>query len=497
MTIAKYFTSAVTGRWKRTTISFHVQSLRSFFSYASSRGWCAVGIAESIDAPRVYTHENLPQGPAWEDVKKLVTRVNGTSPVQIRSRCAILLCSVYGLRVGEVCCLRLEDIDWAEERISVRRPKQRKAQTYPLTTQVGNALLRYLKEVRPRRPHREVLLTLRRPYRPVSVGALSTMTRKLQKRLGLKLKRYGSHVLRHACATHLLAQGLTLKEVGDHLGHMSVAATRIYAKVDLVGLREVASLDVRPLVDCIQQCEQSAAPLYRIRRDPGSAGCWQPRAGRCRVKITHEIHEFILYKQSLGMTYKNRALKLTAFARLAGPVEMDAISPETVRRFLDAGRPVTAEWFNKFSALKMFFRFALSRGYATRNSLPLSQPKSPRQFRPYIYSVEEVQKMIRVVDNRHRGNWHLEPYTIRTLLLLLYGTGLRIGEAIRLQHRDVDLHDAILTVRETKFHKTRLVPVSSDLTGVLRGYFERKWKGLAPQPALRFWPPTMDALSRI
>ena len=194
------------------------------------------------------------------------------------------------------------------------------------------------------------------------------------------------------------------------------------------------------------------------------------------MKITDAIHEFILYKQSLGMTYKNRALKLTAFARLAGPVEIDDTSPETVRRFLDAGRPVTAEWFNKFSALKMFFRFALSRRYATRNPLPLSQPTNQRQFRPYLYSMEEVQKMIRVVDNRHRGNWHLEPYTIRTLILLLYATGLRIGEAIRLQHRDVDLNDAILTVRETKFYKTRLVPVSSDLTGVLRCYFERKWK---------------------
>jgi site-specific recombinase XerD len=261
--ITKYFTGAVAGRWKRTTVSFHVQSLRSFFRYASCRGWCAAGIAESIDAPRLYTFENLPQGPSWEEVKKLVTSVNGTSPVQIRSCCAILLCAVYGLRVGEVCGLRLDDIDWSDEKISVRRSKQRKVQTYPLTTEVGNALLRYLKEARPRCDHREVLLTLRRPYRPVSVGALSTMTQKLQKRLGLELKRYGSHVLRHACATHLLAQGLTLKEVGDHLGHVSVAATRIYAKVDLTALREVAALDVRPLVACIEQCEQVAAPFYR------------------------------------------------------------------------------------------------------------------------------------------------------------------------------------------------------------------------------------------
>jgi len=262
--ITKYFTGAVAGKWKRTTVSFHVQSLRSFFRYASSRGWCAAGIAESIDAPRLYTHENLPQGPSWEEVKKLLASVNGTSSVQVRSRCAILLCAVYGLRVGEVCRLRLDHIHWSDEKISVCRSKQRKLQTYPLTTEVGNALLRYLKEVRPRCAHREVLLTLRRPYRPVSVGALSTMTQKLQKGLGLKLKRYGSHVLRHACATHLLAQGLTLKEVGDHLGHMSLAATRIYAKVDLTALREVAALDVRPLVACIEQCEQIAAPFHRI-----------------------------------------------------------------------------------------------------------------------------------------------------------------------------------------------------------------------------------------
>ncbi len=67
--ITKYFTGAVAGKWKRTSVSFHVQSLRSFCRYASSRGWCAAGIAESIGAPRLYTYENLPQGPSWEEVQ--------------------------------------------------------------------------------------------------------------------------------------------------------------------------------------------------------------------------------------------------------------------------------------------------------------------------------------------------------------------------------------------------------------------------------------------
>lgn len=263
-TISAYFSSAASGRWKRNTVSLHVQSLRTFFRYAGSRGWCTAGIAESIDAPRLYTYESLPQGPSWAEVNHLLASVRGRSPLQLRSCCVVLLCAVYGLRIGEVSRLRLDDIDWAAEKISVHRPKQRKVQTYPLTAEAGNVLLRYLRFARPTCERRELLLTLRQPYRPVSIGGLSCMVAKLEKKLGLKLKRFGPHALRHACATHLLAQGLTMKEVGDHLGHVSVVATRIYAKVDLAGLREVASLDAKPLVACIEECEQSAAPFYAV-----------------------------------------------------------------------------------------------------------------------------------------------------------------------------------------------------------------------------------------
>lgn len=263
-TISTYFTRAVAGRWKRVTVSHHVQSLRTFFRYAGQRSWCAKGIAESIDGPRLYTYENLPQGPPWEEVQRLLASLAGSSPLQIRSRCAILLCAVYGFRAGEVCRLRLGDMDWPNEKVTVRRFKQGKTQTYPLTAEMGNALLRYLKEVRPRSACREVFLTLRQPYRPVSVGAFSSMVQKQQKKLGLHPRRFGPHALRHACATHLLAQGLTLKEVGDHLGHVSMAATRAYAKVDLPGLREVATFDVKPLVECIAECDRTAAPFYKV-----------------------------------------------------------------------------------------------------------------------------------------------------------------------------------------------------------------------------------------
>jgi len=113
------------------------------------------------------------------------------------------------------------------------------------------------------------------------------MTQKLQKRLGLKLKRYGSHVLRHACATHLLAKGLTLKEVGDHLGHVSVAATRIYAKVDLTALREVAALDLKLLVAVSSSVNKSPLPSTASEKSErcGMSAIW----GR---EVSHEDHRW-------------------------------------------------------------------------------------------------------------------------------------------------------------------------------------------------------------
>ena len=193
---------------------------------------------------------------------------------------------------------------------------------------------------------------------------------------------------------------------------------------------EVAAFDVKPVAECIAECERTAAPFYKVGEIAALREVARLGLGGVAHEVADAVREYVVYKQSLGMIYKGRALKLNAFARFVGPIELDKVTPEMVRNFLDGHGAVTTEWFNKFWVLNTFFRFAIARGYATENPLPRTKPKSPREFRPYIYSVEEVKKMIQVVDCRHRGRWHLEPRTVRTLLLLLYGTGLRIGEAI-------------------------------------------------------------------
>jgi integrase/recombinase XerD len=87
------------------------------------------------------------------------------------------------------------------------------------------------------------------------------------------------------------------------------------------------------------------------------------------MKVADAVREYVVYKRSLGMTYKGRALKLNAFARFVGPIDLYKVTPEMVRNFLDGHGAVTTEWFNKFWVLNTFFRFAIARGYATENPL--------------------------------------------------------------------------------------------------------------------------------
>jgi integrase/recombinase XerD len=233
--------------WCRVSVATSVKALRSFFRYAEMRQWCSPGIALTIDGPRSFKEEGLPAGPIWDDVQRLVSATSGTDPRNIRDRAILMLFAIYGLRSGEVRKLRLEDLDWTSESIRIERSKQRRTQDYPLLRSVGDAILQYLQHVRPPCTDRELFVTLKAPFRPLSAGAMYHLVSSRIETLGVQVSRHGPHCLRHACAGHLVEAGLSLKEIGDHLGHRSPYATRIYAKVDLARLREVAEFDLRGL----------------------------------------------------------------------------------------------------------------------------------------------------------------------------------------------------------------------------------------------------------
>ena len=115
----------------------------------------------------------------------------------------------------------------------MRCPKPGRTHHYPLSRGVGQTILRYIRDVRPPRPDRALFLTLNAPIRPMTRAAIGHVVSSRLDRLGIVGKRRGPHALRHATAQHVLDQGLSMKEVGDYLGHRSVSATSAYAKVQL------------------------------------------------------------------------------------------------------------------------------------------------------------------------------------------------------------------------------------------------------------------------
>ena len=242
-----YFASKTT-RWSRVTMSTRVAVLRSFFRYASRANLCASNIAAAIDAPRLYSQSTLPQGPSWAQVRRLISGISTTIPKDIRDRAIIMLFAVYGFRLGEVRALYLESFDWYHEQIIVKRGKQRCEQLYPLVHEVGDAILLYLQRVRPTTTRRELFLSHRVPFGPLTTHGIQSIVQRRMRALGERLPHFGPHSLRHACATHLLKEGFSLKEIADHLGHRNPRSTQIYAKVDLNGLREVARLNLGDLI---------------------------------------------------------------------------------------------------------------------------------------------------------------------------------------------------------------------------------------------------------
>ena len=232
----------------RVTIKHYADRLRTFFRFAEGRGWCRAGLADGIMPPRFHPSVTTPKGLNRDEIASLLATTEGDRPADVRARAILMLLITYGLRAGEVAGLRLDDLDWVEERLQVRCPKPGRTHHYPLSHGVGQTILRYVREVRPRHPERALFLSLYAPIRPMTRGTIGCIVRSRADRIGIVGRRRSSpHALRHGAAQHLLDNGLSMKAVGDYLGHRSVSATAAYARVQLDTLREVGELDLEGL----------------------------------------------------------------------------------------------------------------------------------------------------------------------------------------------------------------------------------------------------------
>jgi site-specific recombinase XerD len=139
-----------------------------------------------------------------------------------------------------VAGLRLDDIDWRQGHVTIQASKSGRERRLPLPTDVGSALVSYLRDGRPKRPHRAIFLQARPPYRQLSGGVVTSVAQRGLKRAGVSPLRHGAHVFRHSAATQMVRRGATFKAVADVLGHACIETTAIYAKLDVDALARVS-----------------------------------------------------------------------------------------------------------------------------------------------------------------------------------------------------------------------------------------------------------------
>jgi integrase/recombinase XerD len=231
------FISATSRRYQPRTLEGVATSLRSFFRFCRSQGLGSEGLEDTV--PMVpHRRSGLVRHLDSRALNEFIASLDTASR---RDRAMILCMARLGLRVGEVCRLRLDDLDWRQGVISVRTRKTGHGARLPLTAEVGGALAEYLQHGRPETTAREVfVLNGQRPGEPINGSAVGRVVQRALERAGIEAPTRGGNLLRHSLATDLQAKGVSLIDIAGLLGHSCLATTRIYAAVDVDALKEVA-----------------------------------------------------------------------------------------------------------------------------------------------------------------------------------------------------------------------------------------------------------------
>lgn len=194
------------------------------------------------------------------------------------------------------------------------------------------------------------------------------------------------------------------------------------------------------------------------------------------MKLINLVNQYIAYKRSLGLKFDTNQVILKAFSKYIGMNKIVSNIPDKkISDFLYMGTgTVTNNFFTKLTVLRGFYNYSVTRSYVKHSPIPTNLPQKPKAFTPYIYSHEELKRLFAAALTYQKIHSFINPYMIHVLLVLLYGTGMRLSEALSLKISDIDFSESFLTIHETKFYKTRLVPFGKKIAVLLAEYM--KWK---------------------
>lgn len=217
--------------------------LKALLKFCHRQGITGSDLSGAVGMSQVYRLADVPRSITWDEVRRTLDAVDRRTIRGRRDYAMLLFLVTYGLRAHEVAKLTLEDIDWKRERFQVPDRKAGHATAYPLAAAVAEALIDYLKRGRPETEDRHLFFRVVAPRSPATPATVSSSVAFYLQKAEIKVRKGGSHTLRHTCVQRLIDAEFPLKTIGDYVGHRSPESTRIYTKVAIEALREVAMGD--------------------------------------------------------------------------------------------------------------------------------------------------------------------------------------------------------------------------------------------------------------
>jgi integrase/recombinase XerD len=188
------------------------------------------------------------------------------------------------------------------------------------------------------------------------------------------------------------------------------------------------------------------------------------------MKLSDGVEQYVVRRRASGHIFEKGESNLTAFSRHVGDVDLRQVRTEQVLTYLNAPITSTITWRLKYQMLFRFFDFWASRGVMPELLMPPPRPPVRQTFVPYIYTRAELRALLRATARLQNPFRRIERQTLRTFIILLYGTGALVGEMVNLMHRDVNLEAGMITIRSKSFSRSREIPIGADMQDVLRKY---------------------------
>jgi integrase len=383
----------------------------------------------TIDTPRVYRLERLPRALPWSQVQALLRSIDRRQPHGLRDYTMLFLMAACGLRSSEVVALTLDDIDWRACVLRIPQCKTHQHLILPLTDEVGNVLQRYLKQGRRPSPRRELFLRMCAPFGPLDSTSVHDIFNHRIRCSGLNVPAQGTYCLRHAFALRLLRQGVSLKTIGDTLGHRDPESTAVYLRLAVDDLRHVGLPMPRAVSTAVLPKPDWKKRLPRVRFRTGP---YPSSPTRFRSRLGTSLQRYIATKQALGRQFGNETRVL---------LHWDAFLYQRQGRSKTVGSDLFHRWAESLERLSPSVRRHHLR--IVRNFLLFQARHSPVDFIPDLTSFSpptpprpprlvSASEMARVLATATRlkpsPDNPLRAQTVRMALMLLFCCGLRRGD---------------------------------------------------------------------